>query len=95
MHNKIEPTRHQIAELLIDERISDLTQYLIEDYGYSVEQALDKVYQSHTMSILQEEESELYIQSSAYVYDMLKKELQLYPPFNNDSPNMAAERIQE
>jgi len=75
MPNIIEPTHHQIAEILIDERISDLTQYLMEDYGYTIEKALDTVYQSHTMSILQEEESELYVQSSAYVYDMLIKEL--------------------
>ena len=50
METRLKPTHHQIAEILIDKRISDMTQYLIEDYGYSLEKALDLVYTSKTIS---------------------------------------------
>ncbi len=91
METRLKPTHHQIAEILIDKRISDMTQYLIEDYGYSLEKALDLVYTSKTIELLQIEDAELYVQSSAYVYEMLIKELGLYPVFDNDNPTMVAE----
>jgi len=91
MQNKIKPTHHQIAELLIDERVSDMTQYLMEDYGYSLEEALDNVYTSKVIEWLQDEEAELYVQSSAYVYELLLKELGLYPVFDETKPDMVAE----
>lgn len=82
MQNKVGPTHHEIAELLIDERVSDMTQYLMEDYNYSLEEALDKVYTSTTIEWLQVEEAELYAQSSAYVYEILLKELGLSPAYS-------------
>ena len=91
MQTKIEPTHHQIAELLIDERISDMTQYLMEDYGYTLEEALDKVYTSKTIEWLQIEDAELYVQSSAYVYEILIEELGLYPVINDPNTDKAAE----
>lgn len=91
MQNKITPTHHDIADILIDERVSDMTQYLIDDYGYTLEEALDKVYQSKTIVLLQKEDAELYVQSSAYVYDMLIKELGLLPVFDNDGQGIVAE----
>lgn len=91
MQTKIKPTHHEIAEILIDERISDMTQFLMEDYNYTMEKALDLVYTSHTIQLLQIEEAELYVQSSAYVYDILIKELGLYPVYKNNDPVMVAE----
>lgn len=82
MSSKIEPTHHEIAEILIDERISDMMEYLMDDYGYSVEKAMDAVYRSHTLELLEIEEGELYVQSSSYVYEMLLKELNLYPVYD-------------
>ena len=38
------PTRHQIAELLIDDIISEMAKFLMEDYGYSLVKALIVVY---------------------------------------------------
>lgn len=75
MHTPIEPTHSQIAELLTDDIISEMTGYLIEDYNYSLEKALDIVYSSATVALLQNEEAELYVQSPAYVYDLLLHEL--------------------
>lgn len=79
MQNSIRPSHHEIAELLIDERVSDMTQYLMEDYDYTLEKALDTIYTSKTIELLQIEDAELYVQSSAYVYDMLLEELHLDP----------------
>lgn len=93
MQENLGPSHHNIANLLIDKRISDMTKYLMEDYNYSLEKALDTVYKSQTMSILQEEDAELYVQSSAYVYDMLINELGLYPVYEQQGAGMVAEDI--
>lgn len=79
MHTNIEPTHRQIAELLTDNVISEMVKYLMEDYGFSLEKALDSVYTSKTIELLQKEDAELYVQSPAYVYDLLLPELGLRP----------------
>lgn len=75
MHTTIGPTHHQIAELLSDDIISEMTRYLIEDYNYPLEKAMNIVYRSATVKLLLNEEAELYVQSPAYVYDLLLQEL--------------------
>lgn len=87
MRTKIEPSHHAIAILLTDDIISEMTKYLMEDYGYSLEKALDAIYTSHTLELLQIEGGELYVQSPAYVYELLLKELHLYPVLD-DSPSI-------
>lgn len=84
MENMLNLTHKQMADLLIDHVISEMTQYLVEDYGYTLEKSLDLIYRSKTVELLQIEEGELYVQSPAYVYDMLLEELHLYP-VQNDS----------
>lgn len=85
METKLNPSHKQMADFLIDHVISEMTQYLMEDYGYTLEKALDIVYGSKTVELLQIEEGELYVQSPAYVYDMLLHELHLYPvPDDNE-----------
>lgn len=91
MQTKIEPTHHAIATLLTDDIISEMTQYLMEDYDYSLEQALEAIYTSHTLELLQIEKGELYVQSPAYVYDLLIKELRLYPVSTEDSVSKVAD----
>lgn len=91
MRNKLRPTHHAIAMFLIDDIISEMVKYLMEDYDYSLEKSLDLVYQSHTLELLQIEEGELYVQSPAYVYDMLIKELGLYPVQTEYEPAFVAE----
>jgi len=72
---KRELTHSEIAEILVENILTELTQYVMADYGYSLEQALDCVYTSHLLNLLQQEEDELYVQSPAYLYELLKKEL--------------------
>lgn len=44
MEIKLNPTHKQMADYLTDHVISEMTKYLMEDYGYSLEKALDVVY---------------------------------------------------
>jgi hypothetical protein len=66
-----EPTHHQIANYLIDHALSELVKYVIEDTGCTIEQAMERVYNSPLMPLLQDEEGELYVQSPAYLYELM------------------------
>lgn len=66
-----EPTHHQIANYLIDHALSELVKYVIEDTGCTVEQAMERVYNSPLMPLIQDEEGELYVQSPAYLYELM------------------------
>lgn len=68
-----QPTHHQIATYLIDYALSELVRYVMEDTGCSIEQAMVRVYNSSLMKLLQDEEGELYIQSPAYLYELMNK----------------------
>ncbi|MDD6782355.1 MAG: hypothetical protein PUD89_05435 [Bacteroidales bacterium] len=65
------PNHHQIATYLTDYVLSELVRYVMEDTGCTLEQAMNNVYNSALMSALQDEENELYIQSPAYLYEMM------------------------
>ena len=66
-----QPTHSQIANYLTDYALSELVKYVIEDTGCSIEQAMEKVYTSSLMPALQDEEGELYVQSPAYLYELM------------------------
>ena len=66
--------RHQIATYLTDYALSELVKYVMEDTGCGIEQAMDRVYNSPIMSALQDEENELYVQSPAYIYELMKQQ---------------------
>lgn len=68
-------THSEIAEILVENILTELTQYLMADYGYTLEQSLDFVYNSRLLPLLQQEDDELYVQSPAYLYELLKQEL--------------------
>ena len=54
-----QPTHNQTATYLTNYALSELVKYVIEDTGCSVEQAMERVYNSPLMEILQDEEGEL------------------------------------
>lgn len=54
---------------------SDLIQLLIDREQYTLPQAVDAVYNSNTYSALLRPTTNLYSQSSGYVYNYLYKEL--------------------
>lgn len=55
-----------------------LAQILIEEQHYSMEQALDVVYNSATFHNLQNSSTGYYYQSVGFVYDDLQKEMNRY-----------------
>ena len=69
-----QPTHHQIATYLTDYALSELVKYVMEDTGCSIEQALERVYNSPLMPALQDEEGELYVQSPAYLYELMRSD---------------------
>lgn len=70
-------SHHQIATYLTDYALSELVKYVIEDTGCSIEQAIARVYNSPLMPLLQDEEGELYVQSPAYLYELMNTYWQL------------------
>lgn len=68
----------QIQEFLVNRIIDQLTTFLIEDEGFGISEALEKVYSSHVYDLLQIKEGDLYSQSPSYVYELLKKEFQAH-----------------
>lgn len=66
-----QPDHHQIATYLTDYVLSELVKYVMEDTECSIEQAMERVYNSPLMPALQDEEGELYVQSPAYLYELM------------------------
>lgn len=61
--------------ILINARIKDMAMWLMEDFKYSLEEALDCVYNSELFEKLQDLKTGLYYQSSGYNYELLKEEI--------------------
>ena len=61
--------------ILLNARIKDMAMWLMEDFKYSLEEALDCVYNSELFEKLQDLETGLYYQSSGYNYELLKEEI--------------------
>ena len=70
-----QPSHHQIATYLTNHALSELVKYVMEDTGCSIEQAMDYVYNSPLLPALQDEEGELYVQSPAYLYELMHQML--------------------
>ena len=49
-----QPTHHQIANYLTDYVLSELVKYVMEDTGCSIEEAMERVYNSSLMTALQD-----------------------------------------
>lgn len=62
-------------QYLVEGITKDIIVYLMEDNGYDLSTALKEFYNSETFAKLSDEATGLYIESSAYVYEILKEEL--------------------
>ena len=62
-------------QYLIEGITKDIVAYLMQDNGYNLSTALKEFYNSETFAKLSDEATGLYIESSAYVYEILKEEL--------------------
>ena len=63
-------------ELLVEYITQDIIVYLIEDFSFEIKEAIGKLYNSVTYEKLIDYETGLYLESSAFVYDLLKAEIQ-------------------
>ena len=62
-------------QYLVEGITKDIIDYLMEDNGCDLLTAIKEFYNSETFIKLSDETTGLYIESSAYVYEMLKEEL--------------------
>lgn len=62
-------------EQLIEYIIQDVIDMLATDQNIEYDEAMNKFYNSEIFSKLQEEETGLYMESSEYVYDLFKDEI--------------------
>lgn len=64
-------------QYLVEGITKDIVAYLMEDYGWDLPTAIGNFHNSETFAKLSDEATGLYIESSAYVYEMLKAELKM------------------
>lgn len=74
MTTKLTPEQIQ---LLKDELSVELASFLMEDFQYSPQEAIDVLYTSETFERLQDNSTGLYYQSAGYVFSFLRNELQI------------------
>ena len=55
---------------------AELTQMLMEEYGWDMRRALDEIYLSTTFAKLNDPECGLYYQGAVYVFQFLKSEIE-------------------
>lgn len=67
-------TAEQI-QVLKDDLCVELASYLVDDYHYTPQEAIDVLYTSETFERLQDDATGLYYQSPGYVYSFLQNEL--------------------
>ena len=60
---------------LIEYMIQDVVDMLATDQNIEYDEAMHKFYNSEVFEKLQDEETGLYLESSGYVYDLFKDEL--------------------
>lgn len=64
-------------QYLIEGITKDIIAYLMEDSGCDLPTALKEFYNSETFAKLSDEATGLYVESSSYVYEILKVELSM------------------
>ena len=62
-------------QLLKDDLCIEIAGYLVDDFHYTPEEAIDVLYTSETFDRLQDNDTGLYYQSAGYVYSFLQNEL--------------------
>lgn len=67
-------TKEQINKYLVDRAVDEMTRFLIQDYKLGIDQAIDFIYNSDTYQKLTNPQTGLYVQSPAYIYQLLKNE---------------------
>lgn len=61
--------------IMQEDLCAELVEILMEEWDYSMQKALDVLYNSDTFTLIQDTGTGLYYQSAGYVYTFLKEEL--------------------
>ena len=64
-------------KMMQEDMYAELIQMLMDGYGYTLEKAMETLYNSDTFARLQDANTGLYYQSSGHVYSFLVSELNL------------------
>ena len=64
-------------KMMQEDMYAELIQILMADYDYSLDEAMETLYNSETFARLQDANTGLYYQSPGYVYSFLNSELSL------------------
>ena len=72
MNSSLSPQQKQIMK---DDLAVELIECLINEFHYSLQEALDALYTSETFERLQDDETGLYYQSAGYIYSFLSNEI--------------------
>ena len=64
-------------QYLVEGITKDIIAYLMDDSGCDLPTALKEFYNSETFAKLSDEATGLYVESSSYVYEILKVELSM------------------
>lgn len=59
---------------MIEYTTQEVIQYLIENKGISMEEAMEEFYMSNIFEKLNDIETGLYLDGSTYIYELLKRE---------------------
>ena len=62
-------------KMMQEDMYADLIQILMEEYGYTLEKAMETLYNSETFARLQNTDTGMFYQSPGYVYSFLANEL--------------------
>ena len=62
-------------KMMQEDMYADLIQILMEEYGYTLEKAMETLYNSETFARLQNAATGMFYQSPGYVYSFLANEL--------------------
>ncbi|MCM1484340.1 MAG: hypothetical protein NC043_08375 [Muribaculaceae bacterium] len=63
-------------QFLIEYLAADLTEMMMEEYGWDMQKALDVLYGSETFSKVNDPKCKLYYQGPVYVFEFLKNEIE-------------------
>lgn len=74
-------------QFMIECLTDSVIQLLIEEYGWSIPTALEKLYTSNTYHKLEDERTGLYYQGAVYLFDILRQEI------NKQNTNVINQRL--
>lgn len=65
----------EVFKSLVESSVQDMVKFLCEDFSISIDEALNKVYNSITYEKLKNKKTGMYAESSEYIYELLKDEI--------------------